>query len=382
MPKNKSKISQKNHNKSENKQKELITNSFTSKQSINHDIFDNKIILVTGGTGSFGKACIKELLTNHHPASIRIYSRDELKQWEMQKEMEKYPNSNILRFFIGDVRDKNRLNRAVEGVDFLIHAAALKQVPACEYNPVEAINTNIGGAMNVIDVALDHNVQKVIALSTDKASCPINLYGATKLCSDKLFMQANNYRGTKKTSFSVVRYGNVMASRGSVIPLFLEQAKSGTLTITDKEMTRFWITLDQAVQFVLTSFMMMQGGELFVPKIPSMKILDLAEAIAPKAKINLTGIRPGEKMHESLISQDEAPNTFDLGDRYLIAPAMMERWQPKWNHYPKKIPVPKDFRYDSKSNPRYLSIEEMQELIYQIYDKSDVINQELNRERE
>ncbi|KKQ67212.1 MAG: hypothetical protein US86_C0001G0139 [Candidatus Daviesbacteria bacterium GW2011_GWA2_38_24] len=339
------------------------------------NLLEDKTILITGGTGSFGKACTKELLTQYKPEAIRIYSRDELKQWEMKNEFSQFPNSDILRFFIGDVRDANRLERAMKGADFVIHAAALKQVPACEYNPTEAIKTNILGGMNVIDAALNCSVEKVVALSTDKASCPINLYGATKLCSDKLFMQANNYRGSKNTAFSVVRYGNVMASRGSVIPLFKEQAKTGTLTITDEKMTRFWITLEQAVNFVLTSFPIMQGGELFVPKIPSMKITDLAKCIAPDAKFIVTGLRPGEKLHESLISPDEAVNTFDIGDRYFIQPMMMERWVSDWDKYPQVIKVPDDFEYNSEDNPDYLTSEQMQELLHRFTheDKSSKI---------
>jgi len=326
-------------------------------------MFDNKNILITGGTGSFGKACVNILLDKYTPSSIRIYSRDELKQWEMDKSLQDHPKYSLLRFLIGDVRDPERLKRASQGADIIIHAAALKQVPACEYNPIEAIKTNINGAINVIDAALDCNVEKVIALSTDKASQPINLYGATKLCSDKLFIQANNYRGNKETSFSVVRYGNVMASRGSVIPLFREQAQKGEVTITDDEMTRFWITLDQAVEFVLSSFGIMQGGELFVPKIPSMKITDLVKAIAPEAKMKITGIRPGEKLHESLIGRDEALYTYDLGDRYLIEPMLMARWDPNPNIYSQKEKVGRDFDYNSKTNPQYLSVQEMEDLL-------------------
>lgn len=326
-------------------------------------MLNDKTILVTGGTGSFGKAAIANILKSYKPKAIRIFSRDELKQWEMQKTYNSHPKKDLLRFFIGDVRDKHRLTRAMAGSDYVIHAAALKQVPACEYNPIEAIKTNIDGAINVIDAALDNNVIKVIALSTDKASQPINLYGATKLCSDKLFVQANNYRGKHKTAFSVVRYGNVMGSRGSVIPLFIEQAKSGKITITDEEMTRFWITLDQAVKFVLTCFKLMQGGELFIPKIPSMKITDLAKAIAPEAKIKIIGIRPGEKLHESLIGKDEAINTYDLGDRYLIEPLYMERWNPKYARYKKKKAVKAGFDYNSLDNPDYLSTKEIGKFI-------------------
>lgn len=326
-------------------------------------LFKGKTVLITGGTGSFGKACTKILLDKYQVASIRIYSRDELKQWEMAQSYSSHPKKKLLRFFIGDIRDLSRLQRATQGTDLIIHAAALKQVPACEYNPIEAIRTNIQGAINVIDSALDCNVEKVIALSTDKASQPINLYGATKLCSDKLFIQANNYRGKRKSAFSVVRYGNVMGSRGSVIPLFQKQSATGTLTITHPEMTRFWITLDQAVNFVLNSFSLMQGGELFVPKIPSMKIIELAKTIAPKAKIKLVGIRPGEKLHESLIGRDEAMNTFDLGDRYLIEPSYMDRWNPKHKSYSQKKAVKEGFDYNSLDNPDYLSVKDLQNFI-------------------
>lgn len=302
------------------------------------------------------------LLSKYTPQSIRIFSRDELKQWEMQKTYANHPKKDLLRFFIGDIRDANRIKRASENCDIIIHAAALKQVPACEYNPIEAIQTNINGAINVIDAALDNNVKKVIALSTDKASQPINLYGATKLCSDKLFIQANNYRGSRKTEFSVVRYGNVMGSRGSVVPLFLEQAKTGKITITHPDMTRFWITLDEAVEFVLSCFSIMQGGELFVPKIPSMKVVDLAKVIAPNAKIKIIGIRPGEKMHESLIGKDEAGNTYDANDKYLIKPLFLEAWQDKKIKYKIKK-VAEDFDYNSKDNTQYLSDKKMSELV-------------------
>lgn len=322
-------------------------------------LFQNKTVLITGGTGSFGKAAIKQLLDTEHVGAIRIYSRDELKQWELKKQLHDHPHFSTLRFFIGDVRDVNRLRRAMEGADFVIHAAALKQVPACEYNPIEAVNTNINGAINVIDAALDANVKKVIALSTDKASEPINLYGATKLCSDKLFIQANNYRGTRSTALAVVRYGNVMGSRGSVIPLFQEQAKSGTLTITDNRMTRFWITLEEAVDFVLSSFALMQGGELFVPKIPSMHMTELAKAIAPEADIKIIGVRPGEKLHESLISDNESRDTFDIGDRYIIKPSQLEVWNDEPTTYQLDKPVANGFAYTSDTNPTFLTVPQM-----------------------
>lgn len=325
-------------------------------------MFKNKNILITGGTGSFGKACVKHLLKYHKPASIRIFSRDEFEQWRMAR-LFKNHHKRLLRFLIGDIRDKNRLLRATVGADVIIHAAALKQVPVCEYNPIEAIKTNIWGAINIIDAALDNDVEKIIALSTDKASQPINLYGATKLCSDKLFIQANNYRGRRKTRFSVVRYGNVLASRGSVISIFLKQAKTGILTITDKKMTRFCITPKQAVQFTLSSFTIMQGGELFIPKIPSIKIIDLARAIVPKAKIKIIGLRPGEKLHESLISKDEAINTYDIGDRYMIKPAQLTLWNDNYPKYRKKRLVPPRFSYTSFNNPDYLTLAKIKKLL-------------------
>jgi len=319
------------------------------------NIIKNKIILVTGGTGSFGKAFIKRIL-EENPKAIRVYSRDELKQHEMQIA---FGNDKRLRFFIGDVRDKQRLSRACNGADYIVHAAALKHVLACEYNPIEAIKTNIYGAINVIDAALDNNIEKVIALSTDKASQPINLYGATKLCSDKLMVQANNYRGKRHTKFSVVRYGNVMASRGSVIPFFYDQAKQGKLTITDDEMTRFWISLDEAVEFVLDSFPLMKGGEIFVPKIPSMNIIDLAEVIAPKAEMEIIGLRPGEKLHESLISAEESLYTYDIGNRYMIEPSSVVNWENESIKYSQKKEVPLDFTYTSLNNPDYLTKKQM-----------------------
>lgn len=326
-------------------------------------IVDNKTILITGGTGSFGKACIKALLTQHKPKVIRVFSRDELKQWEMQRAFDNNPK---LRFFIGDVRDQERVQRAMEGVDIVIHAAALKQVPACEYNPMEAVNTNIGGAMSVINAALDHNVSHVIALSTDKAAAPVNTYGATKLVSDRLFIQSNSYRGgNRKTRFSVVRYGNVMASRGSVIPLFLEQKTKGTLTITHPEMTRFWITLPQAVEFVLSSLEIMQGGEMFVPKIPSMKIVDLAMTIAPGATLRTVGIRPGEKLHECLITKEEGRLVCELPDRYIVLSASQVGWSNDPKKYKAKA-VRGGVEYYSDSNPRFLTQKEMETLLKHI----------------
>lgn len=281
---------------------------------------DNKIILITGGTGSFGKKITEVILKEFNPKAIRIFSRGELEQQKMRERFKGYKNSGKLRFFIGDVRDKNRLHRATYGVDIIIHTAALKQVPTCEYNPIEAVRTNVGGAANIIDVAIDNGVKKVMNLSTDKAVYPVNLYGATKLVAEKLFTQGNVYRGKNKTKFSCVRYGNVMGSRGSVIPIFLKQKKEGIITITDIDMTRFWITLEQATHFVLDCIGNMQGGEIFIPKIPSMKIIDLAKAIAPEAKIKVTGIRPGEKIHEILLTAEEARHAKGFVSYFIIEP--------------------------------------------------------------
>ena len=325
---------------------------------------DGKTILITGGTGSFGKACVKKLLQEHKPKTIRIYSRDELKQWEMEREFKSHPK---LRFLIGDVRDLPRLRRAAEGVDIIIHAAALKHVPACEYNPMEAIKTNVDGAMNVINAALDNNVSRVVALSTDKAAAPVNIYGATKLCSDRLFIQSNSYRGENRdTRFAVVRYGNVMASRGSVIPLFQKQKESGTVTITDERMTRFWITLPQAVDFVISSLQVMQGGELFVPKIPSMKITDLAMTIAPDTKFKITGIRPGEKLHECLITADEGRLTCELKDRYIVISASLDNAHEIIKKHKGAKKAPEGFEYHSHTNPEYLSSAQMGKLLKQL----------------
>lgn len=321
----------------------------------------NKVILVTGGTGSFGKAFVKKLLEEHDPKAIRIYSRDELKQWEMEREFQ----SDKLRFLIGDVRDAERLKRACEGVDVIIHAAALKQVPACEYNPMEAVKTNVNGAMNVINAALDNNVEKVIALSTDKAANPVNIYGATKLASDRLFIQSNAYRGANRdTQLSVVRYGNVMGSRGSVIPLFRQQRETGVITVTDNRMTRFWISLPQAVDFVISSLPLMQGGELFVPKIPSMKMADLAKVVAPKAKIKMIGIRPGEKLHEQLIPPGEARGSLELKDRYVIL-SQSPDWTTDVSRYPGAKKIKEDFEYNSKVNT-YLTQAQMQQLLQEL----------------
>jgi len=282
-------------------------------------MLNDKTILITGGTGSFGKRAAKIILEKYTPKRLIIFSRDELKQFEMSQAfpISQYP---CIRFFIGDIRDKERLCRAFHGVDYVIHAAALKQVPAAEYNPFEAVKTNVIGAQNVINVAIDQGVKKVIALSTDKAANPINLYGATKLCSDKLFIAGNSYVGHEHTIFSVVRYGNVLGSRGSVIPFFLKCKKEGLIPITDSRMTRFWITLEQGVSFVLNCFEQMVGGEVFIPKLPSMSIADLAKAIAPECNIKVIGIRPGEKLHEVMIPRDEARKTIEFSHHYIIQP--------------------------------------------------------------
>lgn len=331
----------------------------------------NKVVLITGGTGSFGKAFTRTLLTlKNPPKAIRIYSRDELKQWEMAHELREYKNFSRLRFFIGDVRDKDRLARACDNVDVLIHAAALKQILAAEYNPTECIQTNIIGAENVISAAIGCGVNKIIALSTDKAVEPINLYGASKLCADKLFIAANNITGKKNVKFSVVRYGNVMGSRGSVIPLFLERRKSGTLSVTHKDMTRFNITLDKASAFVLHAIEHMHGGEIFVPKAPSYKILDLAEAIGPNCKVQFTGIRDGEKIHEELISRLESYYTYEFSNHFILFPNNEFN-----NNYLKiakmhKHRVKDGFYYNSQENTQWLKVEAIRTLIKKNIDRS------------
>ena len=319
---------------------------------------DQKSILVTGGTGSFGKAFIKFALKNCQVRRVVVLSRDELKQYEFRAEL---GDDDRVRWFIGDVRDGDRLMRAFRGIDLVVHAAALKQVDTAEYNPFECIATNVLGAENVINAAIDSGVQRVVALSTDKASSPVNLYGASKLCSDKLFVAGNHYAGGNGTRFSVVRYGNVVGSRGSVVPLFRRLAASGRLPITDTRMTRFWITLPQAVQFVADSFDRMAGGEIYIPRIPSTTITDLAEAIAPGAEIDVIGIRPGEKLHEEMISENDAHRTFALDDRYVIAPVFAE-----WNASSLSedaTPVPSDFAYRSDSNEWFLDVDEIRELL-------------------
>jgi len=314
-----------------------------------------KTILVTGGTGSFGKKFIRKALTLGEKKII-VFSRDELKQYEMKQEFQ----DGRIRFFIGDVRDKDRLYRAFDGVDIVIHAAAMKHVDACEYNPFEAVKTNIHGAQNIIEAAIDRGVEKVIALSTDKACSPVNLYGATKLASDKLFVAANAYVGEKKTRFAVVRYGNVVGSRGSVVPFFKKIKDTGKLPITDERMTRFWITLDQGVQFVLDNLERMYGGEIFVPKIPSMKVTDLAKAIGPECEIEVIGIRPGEKLHEAMIMEDDARHTLEFDDYYVIQPELAWFSQEQLNA---GKALPDGFAYTSDNNTEWLTVEQLRQLI-------------------
>lgn len=327
-------------------------------------MFDNKTILITGGTGSFGKQYTQTLLERYHPRKIIIYSRDELKQFEMQQDF----NAPCMRYFIGDVRDKERLRQAMQNVDFVIHAAALKQVPAAEYNPTECIRTNIHGAENVIRAALDNDVEKVIALSTDKAANPINLYGATKLASDKLFVAANNMAGGHPTRFSVVRYGNVVGSRGSVVPFFKKLISEGqnSLPITDTQMTRFWITLQEGVNFVLKNFARMNGGEIFVPKIPSVRIVDLAKAMAPDLKHKVIGIRPGEKVHEIMCPSDDSHLTLEFSDHFVIRPSIVfsdiDNEFTINNLNEKGMPVTQGFEYNSGTNDDFLSINEIKNL--------------------
>ena len=323
-------------------------------------MLNGKIILITGGTGSFGKKATEIILRHFKPKKLIIFSRDELKQFEMAQRFtdSKY---RCIRYFIGDVRDKERLNRAFQGVDYVVHAAALKQVPAAEYNPFEAVKTNILGAQNVINVAIDRGVKRVIALSTDKAANPINLYGATKLCSDKLFISGNAYVGREETRFAVVRYGNVMGSRGSVVPFFLKKKSEGILAITDPRMTRFWITLDQAVEFVLKCLEIMVGGELFVPKIPSMNMMDLAKAICPECKTEIVGIRPGEKLHEIMIPKGAVCRTLEYENYYIIQPDF-NFWGRRFNGENGKK-ISDDFEYSSDTNPWKLSIEEAREMV-------------------
>lgn len=327
-------------------------------------MFEGASILITGGTGSFGKQFIRNVLANYKPRRVVVYSRDEYKQYEMQQAF----SSPEMRYFIGDVRDAQRLRMAMNGIDYVVHAAALKQVPAAEYNPLECIKTNIDGAANVISAALDSNVRKVVALSTDKAANPINLYGATKLCSDKLFTAANNLAGAKDIRFSVVRYGNVVGSRGSVIPFFRKLAEENAdfIPITDFRMTRFWITLDQGVSFVLKAFERMLGGEIFVPKIPSARIVDLAEAIAPGTEKKEVGIRPGEKLHEVMCPADDCQRTLAFKDHYVICPSITFQSGRDYSNNSlgeQGNPVEDGFEYNSGTNPWFLTIPEIRELL-------------------
>ena len=328
-------------------------------------MFDDKVVLVTGGTGSFGRKFTSYLFSNHKPRKVVIFSRDEFKQFEMSATFRE-PEYEI-RYFIGDIRDKERLYRSFEGVDYVIHAAALKQVPAAEYNPFEAVKTNILGAQNIIDAAIDRGVKKVIALSTDKAVSPINLYGATKLAMEKLLIAANAYVGTKDTCFSVVRYGNVIGSRGSVIPFFKNFSNNGgrKIPITDERMTRFWITLQQGVKLVSKAAEEAMGGEVFVPKIPSMKVLDLGKAIAPDCAYEVIGIRPGEKLHESLISKDEGRNAIDMDDYYVILP-LSANGSKKFHKYSKYPRMAEGFSYRSDTNDRWLSAEDLARLVKEV----------------
>jgi UDP-N-acetylglucosamine 4,6-dehydratase len=318
----------------------------------------DQVILVTGGTGSFGKKFIETMLAGYGPAKLIVYSRDELKQHEMRESGFDHPS---LRYFLGDVRDLPRLHRAMQDVDIVAHAAALKQVPACEYNPMEAVKTNIIGTSNVVDAAIDAGVKKVMALSTDKAVTPVNMYGATKLTAEKLVVASNAYAGDKGTLLSCVRYGNVVGSRGSVVPIFIRQRASGRLTITDARMTRFWLSLEEGVRFVISNIERMHGGEVFVPKIPSTKIVDLARVIAPGAEIDVIGIRPGEKLHEMMIHRDESRSTIELADRFVVQPAGHLWFRHDWSQ--EGEPVPDGFKYTSDGNDWWLSDDEIRVLV-------------------
>ena len=324
-------------------------------------MLDDKVVLVTGGTGSFGQKAVEMLLARYKMSRLVIFSRDELKQFHMQ---ERFPEAQYpsIRYFLGDVRDRDRLYRAFDGVDVVIHAAAMKQIPACEYNPLEAIRTNVMGAANVIDAAIDRGVERVLALSTDKAVNPINLYGATKLASDKLFAAANNYSGDHPTRFSVVRYGNVVGSRGSVIPRFLRARKEGRLSITDPRMTRFWITLEQGVEFVMQRLRTMKGGEIFVPKIPSMKVTDVAAALAPNCRLDVVGIRPGEKLHEMMIASDDARTTLEYENHFEILPST-DWWTMTGADRTGGTPCPEGFLYSSDQNDRWLTADELRAMV-------------------
>jgi len=319
----------------------------------------DKVILLTGGTGSFGNKFTEIVLKEHEPESIRIFSRGEKKQFDMNNRF----NDDRLRFFIGDVRDKDRLRRAMNDVDIVVHAAALKQVPACEYNPIEAVRTNVDGAINVVDTSIDNGVDRVMAISTDKAVHPVNLYGATKMTAEKLFIQGNTYSGKADTKFSCVRYGNVIGSRGSVIPLFLEQKKKGIVTITDEKMTRFWMRLEQGVRFVINCINRMKGGEVFIPKISSMKVTDLAEIVAPDAEKKVIGIRPGEKIHEILLTEDESRHSREFNDCFMIEPEY-SFWN--MNNLEGGKPLPEGFRYPSDNNKKWDPREDLKKIIKEL----------------
>lgn len=322
----------------------------------NNKIFDNKIILVTGGLGSFGQKFIEIVLKEYNPQSVRVYDNRELAEVEMERKF----NDPRLRFFIGDVRDRNRLYRAMNGVNIAVHAAALKHIPVCEYNPIEAVRTNIGGAINVINSAIDNSVERVMAISTDKAVYPVNLYGATKMVAEKLFIQGNSYTGGRKTIFSCCRYGNVLASSGSVIPLFIRQKIKGEITITDEKMTRFWITLEGGIRFVIGCIERMKGGEIFIPKIPSMRIVDLANVIAPNAKKKVIGIRQGEKLHETLLTKEEIKHTKEFDKYFVIEPEF-----PFWHkeNFKDGKPLTEEFEYSSDTNNRWLTKEKLKEML-------------------
>jgi UDP-N-acetylglucosamine 4,6-dehydratase/5-epimerase len=319
--------------------------------------FTGKTVLITGGTGSFGKALLEVLLRDHDPHAVRVFSRDELKQSELQ---ERYAHNPKLRTFIGDVRDRERLERATRDCDVIVHAAALKQVPACEYNPFEAVQTNVIGAENVVSAAIANGVPHTLQLSTDKAVNPVNLYGATKLAAEKIVTQANTYASHTHSRFANVRYGNVVGSRGSVVPIFMKQAETGELTITDERMTRFWITLEQAVQFVISRLAMMEGGEVFVPKIPSMRVVDIAAAVAPDAKQTITGVRPGEKLHEVMLTEDESRHSRELDDGYVIVPEFSPWRQQDWSI---GTPVTPGFRYASDTNTEWLEADQLRAVL-------------------
>jgi UDP-N-acetylglucosamine 4,6-dehydratase len=320
--------------------------------------WSQKVILVTGGTGSFGRKFVEVILRDHAPAKVIVFSRDELKQHEMRASGFDHPS---LRYFIGDVRDLLRLRRAMQGVHIVVHAAALKQVPACEYNPIEAIMTNIMGGRNVVEAALDCGVERVMALSTDKAVNPINLYGATKMAAEKLFVQSNAYAGGTGTRFACVRYGNVVGSRGSVVPVFFQQRDQGRITITDERMTRFWLSVEQGVRFTIRCIEQMEGGEVFVPRIPSMRVVDLARMIAPASAIEVIGIRPGEKLHEVLVSEDEARHTLELDDMFVVEPHAALWFGHGWRQRGRALP--EGYRYASDTNDRWLTPEEIRDLL-------------------